>query len=380
MLLTDAYGGFGGISRFNRDFLNALNACSSVERVYALPRLIPNLIDEEIPEAVVYSRSGAASKLAYVREVLHRCIYPQHADLVICGHLKLLPMAWLLAKAQRARLAQLIFGIESWIRPNFMMARSLIRSLDSVVSISRHTAQQFAAWSGYRSDRAHILPCCVDLDQFVPAPRDSSLVARYGLTGSRVLMTMGRLAPEEQYKGFDETIIAMPRLLNRFPDLKYLVAGDGRDRTRLETKARDFGLADCVIFTGQIPETEKVAHYNLADVYVMPSSGEGFGIVLLEAAACGVPVIASRADGTREALLDGRLGRLIDPQSTDELVDAITKTLESPSRGRSPLIENFAIQQFQGRVACWVEEQQLAIASGQSGNVLPRRRHVDAQI
>jgi glycosyltransferase involved in cell wall biosynthesis len=380
MLLTDAFGGFGGISRSNRDFLGALNECSSVERVYALPRLIPNPIDEPIPEAVVYSRKGTVTKLSYVREVLYRCVNRQHADLVICGHLNLLPMAWLLAKAQRARLAQLIFGIECWTRPNFMMATPFIRSLDSVVSISRHTAQQFASWSGYRSDRAYILPCCVDLDKFVQAPRDPSLVARYGLAGSRVLMTMGRLAPEEQYKGFDETIMALPRLLKRFPNLKYLVVGGGRDRTRLETKARDFGVSDCVIFTGQIPENEKVAHYNLADVYVMPSSGEGFGIVLLEAAACGVPVIASRADGTREALLDGQLGRLIDPRSADELVDAITKTLETPVRGRSPLIENFAIEQYRKKVACWVEEQQRAIASGQFGSVLPRRRHVDAQI
>jgi glycosyltransferase involved in cell wall biosynthesis len=193
-------------------------------------------------------------------------------------------------------------------------------------------------------------------------------------------MTMGRLAPEEQYKGFDETLMAMPRLLTRFPNLKYLVVGDGGDRTRLEAKARDFDVYDCVIFTGQIPETEKVAHYNLADVYVMPSSGEGFGIVLLEAAACGVPVIASRADGTREALLDGRLGRLVDPQNVDELVDAITKTLESSGRGRSPLIEHFAIPQFEERVSCWIEEQQRAIASGRSSNVLSHRCHVDAQI
>ena len=73
------------------------------------------------------------------------------------------------------------------------------------------------------------------------------------------------------------------------------------------------GLSDRVIFTGYIPESEKIAHYNLADVYVMPSTGEGFGIVLLEAVACGVPVVGSRVDGSREALLDGQLGRLVDP-------------------------------------------------------------------
>jgi hypothetical protein len=82
---------------------------------------------------------------------------------------------------------------------------------------------------------------------------------------------------------------------------------------RLEEKANSLGLSDKVVFTGRISESEKVAHYNLADAYVMPSTGEGFGIVLIEAAACGVPVVGSRVDGSREALLDGRLGHLVDP-------------------------------------------------------------------
>ena len=147
-----------------------------------------------------------------------------------------------------------------------------------------------------------------------------TLVKRYGLQSSQVILTMGRLASQERYKGFDEVIDLMPRLLKRFPNLKYLIVGEGDDRARLEAKvaARSGRQRH---FYWSIPESEKVAHYNLADAYVMPSR-EGFGIVLIEAAAGGVPVVGSQADGSREALLDGRLGRLVDPRKPDELIEA----------------------------------------------------------
>src|SRR5262249_2788092 len=154
---------------------------------------------------------------------------------------------------------------------------------------------------------------CVNLDQFQPGERDSALVNRYKLRSAIVMLTVGRLATGERYKGVDEVIEVMPRLLRQFPNLRYLIVGDGSDRVRLEAKARAHGLSGYVIFTGRIAEPEKVAHYNLADVYVMPSHGEGFGIALIEAAACGIPVVGSSVDGSRDALLDGQLGRMVDP-------------------------------------------------------------------
>ena len=175
------------------------------------------------------------------------------------------------------------------------------------------------------------------------------LVERYGLQSSKVILTVGRLAAQERYKGFDEVIEIMPQLVKRFPNLKYLIVGDGPDRPRLEAKVGALGVSDNVVFTGYIPESEKAAHYNLADAYVMPSSGEGFGIVLIEAAACGVPVVGSRADGSREALLDGRLGRLVDPRNQHELVQAITAVLENgSSRRRIDAIEYIQHSKFQG--------------------------------
>ena len=99
-------------------------------------------------------------------------------------------------------------------------------------------------------------------------------------------------------------------------------------------------------------------HYNLADAYVMPSYGEGFGIVLIEAAACGVPVIGSRADGSREALLDGRLGDLVDPKVPGELIGAVSAALANGRlHERNDAITEFDVAHFRVRVAQWLEQQ-----------------------
>jgi phosphatidylinositol alpha-1,6-mannosyltransferase len=354
MLLTDGFGGVGGIAKFNRDFLQALDGCSLVERVHAQPRLIPEPIEEIIPEAVVYDRRAAGGKVAFMRRLATHAGRGGRIDLVICGHLYLLPAAWLMARLRGARLALIIHGLDAWTPSGKILANLLVRHVDSFISVSRYSAERFTRWSKVSMDRAFILPNCVDLDRFQPQPRDMNLVARYGLQSSKVLMTMGRLAAEERYKGFDEVINLMPKLLERFPTLKYLIVGDGPDRPRLEAKAAVLGLSESVVFAGYIPESEKVAHYNLADAYVMPSMGEGFGIVLIEAAACGVPVIGSRADGSREALLDGRLGRLVDPRNPQQLLEEVTAILKSgSSRQRIEAIDLFDRSKFRARVADW---------------------------
>jgi glycosyltransferase involved in cell wall biosynthesis len=375
MLLTDAYGGFGGISKFNQDFLRALDACPSVERIHAIPRVIGTTFqDERLPESVVYDRYAAQGKIAFIKSAWTHSWRADRANLVICGHIHLLPVAWMFARVHNMRLALITHGIEAWLPTRYKIANKLASQVDSVIAVSRFSATRFASWSGFPVDGAFILPNCVDLDRFVPRPRDPALVKRYGLASSHVIMTAGRLESTERYKGVDEVLLAMPRLLTRFPMLKYLIVGDGSDRARLNALVESLGLSAHVVFTGRISEDEKVAHYNLADAYVMPSAGEGFGIVLIEAAACGVPVIGSLKDGSQEALLGGRLGRLIDPEDRDALVRAIKETLTAPAPGRNPLIDHFSEGRFQERVAAWLDEQAHAIPVRSKQSALSKRQ------
>jgi phosphatidylinositol alpha-1,6-mannosyltransferase len=356
MLLSDGFGGFGGIAKFNRDFLQALDDSVRVEHVYVLPRTIPEPIDDVIPESVVYDRRAAVGKFAYMRRILAYLLWGDPVDIVVCGHRNLLPAAWLLARFRGAYLVLVIHGIESWEPSSSALTNWLTSRIDALISVSRLTAERFTRWAKFPIDRVFILPNCVDLARFRPQPKDSTLIERYALQSSKVIMTVGRLASLERYKGFDEVIELMPRLLARYSSLKYLIVGDGPDRGRLEAKAASLKLSDKVIFAGRIPEAEKVAYYNLADGFVMPSSGEGFGIVLIEAAACGIPVVGSSKDGSREALLDGALGRLVDPANVDELFNAISSVLQEGCSGeRIKRLDMFSGESFSNRVADWCE-------------------------
>jgi glycosyltransferase involved in cell wall biosynthesis len=137
-------------------------------------------------------------------------------------------------------------------------------------------------------------------------------------------------------------------------DIAYVIAGGGNDVPRLQRKAVQLGVADRVVFTGLLPEHEKADLYNLADVYVMPSRGEGFGFVLLEAMACGVPVIASRLDGGREAVRGGTLGQLVDPSNPAEIRAAIADAIGAGKRIPEGL-DYFSFANFEQRTHAIVD-------------------------
>ncbi|MFO1060384.1 MAG: glycosyltransferase [Dongiaceae bacterium] len=347
-LIHDAFGGHGGIGRFNRDLLEALAAAPAVQRITALPRLIPNPVGT-VPAKIDFRRDGLGGLGRYLAAALRQVAAGEY-DLVLCGHLRLLPVAWLAAVRRRVPLVLEIYGIDAWQPPERPLAGRLLGRVDRVLSISRATTERFLAWAGLPAAAMLELPCCVDLGGFAPGPRDPALEARYGLAGKRVIMTFGRLVSQQRAKGMDEVMAVMPELLRRHGDLVYLIAGDGPDRPRLEALARRLGIERQVIFAGRIDEAEKAAHYRLADVYAMPSRGEGFGIVLLEAMASGVPAIGSATDGGRDALRDGALGVLVDPDDPAALAAAIERALAQPKRV-PPGLEVYAVPAFRARVA-----------------------------
>jgi glycosyltransferase involved in cell wall biosynthesis len=345
LLTTDIYGGYGGIALYNRDFAAAVATHPDCEELVVVPRLIPN-VPEAIPSKVRFVAGAAKNNFAYFRAI--RALRRERFDLVFCGHVNLLPVARMFSK----KAALLIYGIEAWKPLRDRVRNRLAVEAGAVISISDVTLARFLSWSSFVG-RTFILPNAIHLDDYAIAPRDPQLVARYGLEGKRVLLTVGRIVAAERYKGFDEVIEVLPDLP---ADVVYLIAGGGNDLARLRKKVEYLGLRERVLFTGLFPETEKPALYNLADVYVMPSRGEGFGFVLLEAMACGVPAIGSRHDGGREALRNGELGILVDPASSADLRLAIDELLARGEKTIPAGLDYFSFENFQSRVHAIVNE------------------------
>lgn len=344
LLCTDAFGGHGGIALFNRELTRALAAHPRCEQVVVLPRIVPN-VPEPLPEKTTFLADAGRGERAYAL-ALTRLLRRARFDLVICGHINLLPFARVAARQPLL----ITHGIEAW-RPQRRISNALIRHCRAVVSVSDLTRSRFLRWSGYAGP-AFVLPNAVRAAQYGVRPKSRRLLDQWGLGDRRVLLTVGRIAAKERYKGFDEVLEVLPEI----DGAAYLIAGGGDDLTRLQRKAFTLGVAERVAFTGLFPEEIKPDLYNLADVYVMPSRGEGFGFVLLEAMACGLPVIASKHDGGREALLGGRLGTLVDPSNPAELRQAILDALERGGRDVPEGLDFFSFENFTERVHAIVEE------------------------
>jgi len=318
-----------------------------VEEVTAFPRTITE--DQGVlPDRLIYETQAARGKRAYVYHLGRLLAQRNSFDGVICAHIHLIPLAALAARRYRAPLTLIVHGIEAWRPPRISGLRHSLQSVNTFVSVSLLTKQRFLQWAPLRDEQGHIIPDCVDLSKYGPGPKPESLIERYGLSGRRIIMTLGRLRTDERYKGIDEVLEVMPSLVREMPDLTYMIVGDGDDRFRLESKARALGIDSHVVFAGFIPEKEKAAYYRLADAFVMPGRGEGFGIVYLEAMACGIAVVASKADASREAVLDGRLGVLVDPDNPEEIRRGICKALTRP-RVIQKELEYFSIERFVNR-------------------------------
>jgi phosphatidylinositol alpha-1,6-mannosyltransferase len=325
-LVTDAFGGEGGIARFNRDLLGAIAGAPGVEQIEVLCRHAPRQ-EVKLP-AKVRQTAAWGGRAGYALQALGRALAGPRYDVVLCGHLHLAPVAAVIARLQGIPLWMQVYGIEAWQRPGPLRARA-VRDAELVTAISRYTRARFLEWADVPAHRVRVLPCTVD-SRFTSGPRPEPLARKLGVEGRRVILTVARISRGDRYKGHDTVIAALKQLAPRRPDLAYVIAGDGDDRPRLEQLARECGITDRVHFAGQVSDSELLDYYRLADVFVMPSAKEGFGIVFLEAAATGLPVIAGSRDGSADPLADGVVGAMVVPGDAAAVADAIERALSAP--------------------------------------------------
>ena len=325
-IVPDAYGGRGGIAQYNRDFLGAVAEAGSIT-ILVLPRHAP---DPYTTPQNIRQSAPHHGRLWYSIAALRTALLSS-VDVVFCGHLFMVPLAALIARIKRAKLIVQTHGIEAWPRPKWLQ-RLAAESADLILCVSRHTRAAVLSWAALPPERVIVVPNTVR-DEFSPGD-GSKTRAALGLESKCVLLTVGRMDARQQYKGQDRTICSIPRLVQMGRDVHYLVVGEGDDQPRLEALARTQGVSDRVHFLGPVGNRELQDLYRAADLYVMPSTGEGFGIAFLEAMVSGTPTLGLDIGGAKDVLADGELGGCV---SQPDFVKAIHRALTSPTRDADTL-------------------------------------------
>lgn len=282
---------------------------------------------------VVYKSPGALLKLC--RRV-YGIIRKEDISLVVVGQINfaLLLLVFFLKKTTRLPVALIFHGEDIPAIPlkSNKIRRSLINNADLFVSNSGFTKDALLQFVG--DLRPSFVSCPGVEDKFFDDVDISVLRDRYDIGHRHVIYTVGRL---DLRKGHDLVIEVLPAVIEKIPDVIYLIGGVGQNVQPLKQKVSKMGLDNHVLFCGYIPDDEIVAFHQLGDVFVMPNrtlddgDTEGFGIVFLEANACSKPVIGGACGGVFDAIEQGVNGFLVNPSDAGELCEKIISLLSDPS-------------------------------------------------
>ena len=292
------------------------------------------------------------------RFILNSIKASRRARVVMLSHINLLMVGVLIKLFNPSiKLVMLAHGIEVW-DPLPGWKKWMLGRCDLILPVSQFTRDKMLELHHLPENKLQVLNN--SLDPFLERPllpkRKADLLERYGLQADeKILLTVARMADTEVYKGYDKVIQALPSLVVGYPSLRYLLVGSygQKEKNRLDNLIRQLALEKQVIFAGFVPDEEMAAHFNLADIFIMPSEKEGFGIVFIEAMFYGKPVIAGNIDGSVDALCNGELGILVDPVNIEEIAAAIKKILANPGKflpDAEKLQEHFGYTSYKRRL------------------------------
>jgi glycosyltransferase involved in cell wall biosynthesis len=297
------------------------------------------------PRRFLLSHRQASSKIATLKEATQRK-WPVQAVIVWhLGLLKLLPFL----RLENHKLILFLHGVEAWKRHG-AFSKYLLRRVDLFLSNTAYTWDAFISANPDFRNAAHQTvhlgigtPC----DRTAPPSLDSP-----------VALMIGRMSRSESYKGHAEVIRAWPSVLERIPMAKLWIVGPGDLTADLKRLANDLGIASAVKFFGTVSEEQKIQLLLSASCLALPSRGEGFGLVYLEAMRLGRPCLVSTFDAGREVVQPPRAGLAVNPENVPEVACALIRLLTPgpewnvwSAQSREHFEANFTAESFQSRFA-----------------------------
>ncbi len=282
------------------------------------------------------------------------------SHLFICTHINYSLVCYYLKYLFGIRYWVVAHGLEVWNLKSPKLKKAL-HNADKILTVSHYTRDRLLQEQNLNSEQVVVLPNTFEPHRFQIASKPQYLLKRYHLNPDQpIILSVTRLGKSARYKGYDQILQALVLIRQSFPNIHYILVGKGDDTPRINTLIQKLGLEDSVTLTGLIPDEELCDHYNLCDVFALPSQGEGFGIVYLEALACGKPVLAGNQDGAVDPLFHGELGCLVDPQDVRVIASSLLQILQETYSNqllynhqylRQKTIDNFGIQRFQARLS-----------------------------
>jgi glycosyltransferase involved in cell wall biosynthesis len=293
-------------------------------------------------------------------------------SLVIATHLNFTIAAYWLKRFTGVPYWAVAHGTEAWNikRPALQMA---LRHADRILAVSGYTRARLLKEQNLDPAKISLLPNTFDVSRFQIKQKPQHLLNRYGLKAEQpIILTVARLDLNDRYKGYDQILQALPEIRRQIPTVHYLIVGKGSDRSRIEQLIARLDLQECVTLTGFVPDEELCDHYNMCDVFAMPSKGEGFGIVYLEALACGKPTVGGNQDGAIDALCHGELGALVEPDDIGGIAQTLTQILQGtyphpimyqPEVLRQKVIDTFGFERFKQTLADLIRNETEVISN-----------------
>jgi phosphatidyl-myo-inositol dimannoside synthase len=291
---------------------------------------------------------------------LLRLAFSKRPSLIICAHLNFAPVAWLIQKFTDIPYWIIVYGLEAWNIED-RWKKAALKNAEKIVSISGYTRDRLLKEQQLSPDKFFLLPVTFDPGRFVIQEKPQYLLDRYQIQPDRpIILTVSRLDIQSISKGYEPILKALPEVRKYLPNICYILVGKGSDRPRIESLIVELNLEKNVILAGFVPDDELNDYYNSCDLFAMVGKTEGFGIVYLEALACGKPALGGNRDGALDALCYGKLGALVDPEDKEAIAKTIVQILQrthpqpimyQPEALRQEIIDLYGWERFENRIS-----------------------------
>lgn len=362
----------GGIQVYLQDVILALN-----DKFPSLSLLVFNKLDSHQPKdsfdypQISFLFSGNTPRYLQTLHFTSKLILGalmNRPKLILCGHINFAPVAFFISRITTIPYWVIVYGTDVWDVQEPLKIKG-IQAANQIISISSYTRERLINEQEVSIEKISLLPVTFAADRFKISSKPYYLLKRYGLELQQpIILTVGRLSSSDRYKGYDQILKSLPKICHEVPNIHYILVGKGDDRPRIEQLISQLNLQECVTLAGFVPDDELCDHYNLCDVFAMPSKGEGFGIVYLEALACGKPTVGGNQDGAIDALCQGELGALVNPDDVEALAKTLIQILQgtypnsllyNPELLREKVIERFSVQQFNQTLSNLIKKSQI---------------------